>query len=109
MRRRTAWKSGSAPFRARGGGENGREELSEARLVQSDEMPPGPLGVGGTVDRAGVVGGHVRDAPTVLGRIDFNFRRNVRGSERLAQLVFGVGLALVVIRRDAEIHSRFDP
>src|SRR5437867_2044205 len=78
------------------------------RLVQRDQFAPRAFGLDLVVDRRAVLHRHVGHAPAVLRRIDLDFHRNAGLREALPQLVLRVGLSLIVVRRDAEVHAGLD-
>src|ERR1017187_3347764 len=87
-----------------------RQNSGESRPVQRQQLAPGALGVGLTVNRITVLHRHVRYAPAVLrARIDLDFRRYFRRSECFSQFVFRIRLTHVVVCRDCDVQSRLDP
>src|SRR5205814_3511811 len=78
------------------------------RLVQRDQLAPRALGLRFVVERRAILDRHVGHAPAVLGRIDLNLRWDARLRETLLQLVLRVGLPLIVVRRNAEVHAGLD-
>src|SRR5512132_766256 len=78
------------------------------RLVQRDQFAPRALGLRFVVDRRAILDRHVGHAPSVLCRINLDFHRNARLRETLLQLVLRVGLSLIVVRSDAEVHAGLD-
>src|SRR5215831_16446094 len=78
------------------------------RLVQRDQLAPRALGLRFVVERGAILYRHVGHAPAVPCRIDLDFHWHARLRETLLQLVLRVGLSLIVVGRDAEVHARLD-
>src|ERR1022692_4004124 len=75
---------GCAPLDDRAGTRTS-QVLDKSHLVQSDQLAPRTFGFGHAVDGRAVVSRHIRHTPTVLGWIDFDFRRNPGGGKRLSE------------------------
>src|SRR5215472_5402859 len=90
-----------------GVGARSRDGLPE-RLVQRDQLAPRALGLRSVVERRAILDRHVGHAPAVPCRIDLDFHWDARLREALLQLVLCVGLSLIVVGRDAEVHARLD-
>src|ERR1051325_9636987 len=67
-------------------GSEARDPLRET-FVQRHQLAPRALGFHLVVERRAILDRHVRYAPAVSGRIDFDLRRNARLRKALAQLV----------------------